>query len=128
MEKKTISDHPFYLEKIIYGVGLMLAGVIGFAGVLVFDGIALHTQVSVLKEIGALKSAGVFPVSTSLSPWLSTFPMLFFLIVAVLGFRTAARAHNDIRKQEEGNSPKPKTLSEQIQEHANEEKETELEK
>lgn len=86
--------HAYALEKITYGVGLMLVGVAGFFGVLLLDAVMIVSQASLLVQRN-------LPMKTHLSPFVSILPLVFFLVVCVAGIRISTRAYRAVRAKDE---------------------------
>lgn len=95
MARNNLTELMHYsLEKMIYGIGLMLVGVVGFFGVLLLDAVMIVSQASLLVRRN-------LPMETHLSPFISILPLIFFLVVCIAGIRISTREYRAAKTKDE---------------------------
>lgn len=92
-ETKHTERMPYHLEKMIYGIGMILAGIVGFFGVLLLDAVMIVSQASLLVQRN-------LPMDTHLSPFVSIIPLIFFLVVCIAGIRISTREYRAVRAKD----------------------------
>lgn len=98
------------MKKIVFGSALMISGVCGVSAI------------GIIAELNAFMSGRSF--FDKVSSQFLRLPFLFFLIIAIVGFRMATKEYMSLSELEDAGGKRTKTLSEEIQEHANERKES----